>query len=146
MLNRFIGLTIKEALTILKKNESFFQYYIVMEQTKTFNMKKYDSKIYLTDGNGKRAYRIIKRDYLIFAENKELEKDNFIINVKIEKGESLNFNFDGYKGKTYHNVYYFYVSHFEKGQKQNKHLQNKTEQLEPFTEQELKKVNHRFIL
>lgn len=146
MKNDLIGLTINEAITILKKKESFFQYCVVVEEHKEHNFKKSDSKVFYHDKNGKRAYRIIKVDSIIYAENKTLENDSFIINVKIEKGQADNWSFNGYVNTTYHNVYYFFVDHLKSGNKGHKETIKKEELLSPFTDEELKKVNHRFTL
>lgn len=146
--NDLIGLTIAESLPLIKAAEKgrFFQYYAIEKKTKEFNYFNADKNIHYHDKNGKRAYRVVLVDSLIFAKDINKENDSFIIDVEIIKGVADNWSFNGYESSTNYNIYYLFVDHLQKDNKGYKEQTKKEQKLIAYKDGELTKKQRRFTL
>lgn len=143
-----IGLTIGEALQKIRAYEKgrIFTYYVVVESYYTKDYKQFFKRNHLYNKEGKRIYKIIDFKRLYFAEHKELEKDTFIIDVRIEKGEHINMSFSGATSNGTHNEYYLIVDHLQKGNKGKPQIKKLKEQEIEYKEGELTKAQRRITL
>lgn len=146
--NDLIGLTISEAIALIKQKErnEFFQYYVLAKESKHYNFFENDKRVHYHDQDGKRAYRVIDTESVIYADNKQLEQDAFIINIEIEKGTHDLWGFNGYNATKEHNIYNLYVDHLKRGNKGHKEIISKKEQLIAYKDGDLTKSQRRFTL
>lgn len=141
-----IGLTIKESIELLNKRESFYQVYVCLMQHKTRDLKKLYKRVHIYNEKHERVYKIIDYDKIIFANSLELEQDNFVIDVMIEKSQHDNWSFSDYESTATHNAYYLIVGHLTKGNKGNAITINNKEQIITYKNGELTKRQRRITL
>ena len=146
--DKLIGLTISEGENALKNYEKseFYQFYICILQIKNVSTFKANKRYHEHNAKGKRIYHTQENTYFIFAEDKELEKESFIIDVITEKGQHDNWSFNGLESTNYHNVYYLIIDHLQKGNKGNKYLYKTIRNDVEYKDGELSKRDRRFTL
>ena len=143
-----IGLTIGEAVEKIRAYEKgkLFTYVVVVEQYYQKNYKEFYKRNHLHNKNGKRIYKIIDFKRTYFADHKEREKDSFIIDMRIEKGQHSNWSFEGFVSEGTHNEYWLIVDHLQKGNKSKPHYEKLKEQEIEYKDGELTKAQRRFTL
>lgn len=147
--NQFIGLTVKESIAKIQKIESNSEmfYIYVIERKEIFkDFKQCFKKHHLYDENHKRIYYTTNSLYYYYAENREIENDNFVIDSFIEKGRHSNFGFSGWVSDGTHNDYYLVVNKLAKGNKGKGHLIKCDKTIHYYKEGELTQKQRRFTL
>lgn len=143
------GLTIKQALKLIKKEESnnTFQIAICERYIIKRDLKNQYKHIHQFNEKHKRVYyiRTIERRY--YAINEDLESNNIVIDSLIEQAKCSDFYISGKQRKTYLiNAYVLIVEHLQKGNKGTKRDNLIESQEIEYKDNELTKAQRRFTL
>lgn len=142
------GLTIAEGLKEIERTENkrFYQAYVITERTLTKDLKKVYKKVHLYNENKKRVYKIHTILKRVYAIDKSIENNNFIIDFKIEKGQHSLMSFEGIGESYNHNIYLLIVNDLAKGNKSKPQYQTIKTDLIEYKEGELTLKQRRICL